>query len=119
MAFEDGVKAFQDMTNDPKKKRLAGDLLSSYTMQDVLESVQEAKSHYQGDRFQSRTRVYLTAFSHRVMHYGSVLDVLVQHHPEYTSLAWGAMKIVFGVSLRVIALRLYSELRRQPGCDRA
>ncbi|KAH8754146.1 hypothetical protein F5883DRAFT_431732 [Diaporthe sp. PMI_573] len=32
------------------------------------------------------------------MHYGSVLDVLVQHHPEYTSLIWGAMKILFGES---------------------
>ena len=25
------------------------------------------------------------------------MDVMVQHHPEYVSLAWGAMKIVFGV----------------------
>lgn len=116
MAFEDGVKAFQNMTNDPTKKRLAGDVLASYTMQDVLESVQEAKYHYQCDRVQSRARMYLSAFSHRVMHYGSVLDVLVQHHPEYTSLAWGAMKAIFGVSLCLIALGFESELSRLPGC---
>ena len=99
MAFEDGVKAFLEMTNDPKKKMLAIDVLASYTMQDVLDLVQEAISHYQRDREQSKTREYLVAFSHRVLHYGSILDVLVQHHPEYTSLAWGAMKILFGVSI--------------------
>ena len=27
------------------------------------------------------------------------MDVLVQHHPEYVSLAWGAMKLVFGVGV--------------------
>ena len=26
------------------------------------------------------------------------MDVLVQHHPEYTALAWGAMKFVSVVS---------------------
>lgn len=99
IAFDDGVKAFQDMTKDSGKKILADDILVSYTMQDVLDVVQKAKIHYNRHRSQSRVREYLSAFSHRVMHYGSVLDVLVQHHPEYTSLAWGAMKIVFGVSL--------------------
>lgn len=105
-AFEEGVKAFQEMTSDTKKKMLAQDVLGSYTMRDVLESVHEAKSHYQCDRARSKTRVYLSAFSHRVMHYGGVLDVMVQHHPEYASLAWGAMKFVFGVSLFLIKIRL-------------
>ena len=27
------------------------------------------------------------------------MDVLVQHHPEYVALAWGAMKLVFGVGI--------------------
>lgn len=27
------------------------------------------------------------------------MDVLVQHHPEYVALAWGAMKLLFVVSL--------------------
>lgn len=98
MAFEEGVKVFQGMTNDPSKKMLAGDILVSHTMHDVLDVVQKAARHHR-DHGQSRVREYLSAFSHCVMHYGSVLDVLVQHHPEYTSLAWGAMKIVFGVSL--------------------
>lgn len=94
MAFKDGVKAFQEMTKDPKKK-----IIAWYTMQDVVDKVQKAAMHYHRDRILSRVREYLSAFFHRVMHYGSVLDVLVQHYPGYTSLAWGALKIVFGVSL--------------------
>ena len=33
----------------------------------------------------------------RVQYYGNVMDVLVQHHPEYVSLAWGTMKFFFVV----------------------
>lgn len=119
MAFEDGVKAFQETSRDPHKKILASGILVSYTIQDVLNSVQQAKSHYEHDRGHSKTRAYLSAFSHRVMHYGNVLDVLVQHHPEYTSLAWGAMKIVFGVSIYLNKLEFCPELRQNLGCDRA
>lgn len=36
--------------------------------------------------------------SRLMVHYSNVLDVLVQHHPEYVSLAWGALKFVFVVS---------------------
>ncbi|GKT75274.1 hypothetical protein ColTof4_07697 [Colletotrichum tofieldiae] len=30
----------------------------------------------------------------RAHHYGNIVDVFVQHNPEYTALAWGAMKLV-------------------------
>ncbi|KAK5657159.1 hypothetical protein OQA88_3216 [Cercophora sp. LCS_1] len=29
------------------------------------------------------------------MHYAAVMDVMVQHHPEYVSLAWGVLKLAF------------------------
>ena len=32
--------------------------------------------------------------------YGNVMDMLVQHHPEYVSLAWGAMKFLIVVSFK-------------------
>jgi len=35
--------------------------------------------------------------SKRISYYGNVMDALVQQHPEYVSLAWGTMKLVFGV----------------------
>ena len=43
----------------------------------------------------------------RIHHYGKVMDVLVQQHPEYVALAWGAMKLVFGVCrLKTIIIRV-------------
>lgn len=38
--------------------------------------------------------------SQRLLYYGNIMDVLVQHHPEYVSLVWGAMKFIFGVSAK-------------------
>lgn len=48
------------------------------------------------------------------------MDVLVQHHPEYVSLAWGAMKLVFGVGvLSMSGQRAKNELMYPPGHRRA
>jgi hypothetical protein len=38
--------------------------------------------------------------SERVHYYGNIMDVLVQHHPEYVSLAWGTMKLLVGVCVK-------------------
>jgi hypothetical protein len=46
----------------------------------------------------SKARKWLGIFSSKIMFYASILDVLVQHHPEYVSLAWGAMRFLFAVS---------------------
>ncbi|PWW73202.1 hypothetical protein C7212DRAFT_223912, partial [Tuber magnatum] len=42
-----------------------------------------------------KPRKWLECFSSRVAYYGKIMDVLVQHHPEYASLAWGTMKLLF------------------------
>lgn len=33
------------------------------------------------------------------MHYSNIFDVMVQHHPEYVSLAWSTFKLLFVVSI--------------------
>ncbi|VUC30850.1 unnamed protein product [Clonostachys rosea] len=43
----------------------------------------------------SEALLWLEKLSSRVSHYSAVLDVLVQHHPEYVSLVWGAFKFLF------------------------
>jgi hypothetical protein len=94
-AFEEGLRIFRTkLTADPKKRDAT---LVVTTLQDVLDEVSEAQSQYETKRLESRTRKCIVAFSKRVHYYGNVMDVVVQHHPEYASLAWGAMKIVFGV----------------------
>jgi hypothetical protein len=36
----------------------------------------------------------LTAFSDSLKHYFDVIGILVQSHPEYAALAWGAFRLV-------------------------
>lgn len=45
-----------------------------------------------------KATIWLSKFSSRARFYSNIIDVLVQHHPEYVSLAWGAMKFLFVVS---------------------
>lgn len=51
------------------------------------------------DKPTSKARKWLCSFSSKITYYGNILDVLVQHHPEYVSLAWGTFKFLFIVSL--------------------
>ncbi|KAH9236311.1 hypothetical protein K456DRAFT_1748785 [Colletotrichum gloeosporioides 23] len=43
----------------------------------------------------SKATKWLQRLSTNIHHYSNILDVLVQHHPEYVSLVWGAMKFLF------------------------
>lgn len=68
------------------------------SMGDVLQAIKNAKARYES-RPISKARRWLAIFSPKVVYYGVVLDVLVQQHPEYVSLVWGAMKFLFGVGV--------------------
>ncbi|KAH7397488.1 hypothetical protein BKA66DRAFT_454442 [Pyrenochaeta sp. MPI-SDFR-AT-0127] len=95
-AFEEGLEFFKsELTSDPKK-RARIDSFNAATLQDVLDEVSIARTRYVTKHANSKTRECIVAFSRRVHYYGKVLDVMVQHHAEYASLAWGMMKVVFG-----------------------
>jgi len=67
---------------------------SKLSLHDVQVAVDAAK-YYETKSKQSKARERLGKFSTRIGFYSSVLDVFVQHHPEYVSLVWGAMKFLF------------------------
>lgn len=50
-------------------------------------------------RSKAKVRHWLTGLSEKLVYYGNIFDVLVQHHPEYVSLAWGTFKLLFTVSV--------------------
>lgn len=68
------------------------------TMHDVERAVFAAKERYENRSQHSKIRKWLASCSKRVMYYGTIMDTLAQHHPEYVSLAWGALKFLFIVS---------------------
>ncbi|KAI1086065.1 hypothetical protein F5B19DRAFT_480582 [Rostrohypoxylon terebratum] len=95
-AFKKGLRTFKTSTKDPKKEEIADKLLASSTLDDVIKTITDAKDKYESSRENSKFREILTRLSLRVVHYGKVMDVLVQQHPEYVSLVWGAMRLIFG-----------------------
>ncbi|RPA98719.1 hypothetical protein L873DRAFT_1686296 [Choiromyces venosus 120613-1] len=64
-------------------------------MMDVLNFTNNAKLSWEDKPRWKKPRKWLGHFADRVTYYGNIMDVLVQHHPEYASLAWGAMKLLF------------------------
>lgn len=91
-----------EMTKDGKKRDFA---CSLDTIDDVKEAVKSSMARYASNRKVSAASRWLVCFSQRIKFYGEILDVLAQHHPEYVSLAWGAMKFLFTVSVSIPALQ--------------
>ncbi|KAF2997547.1 hypothetical protein E8E13_000111 [Curvularia kusanoi] len=91
--FQEGKQACIDELSNSKDEK--GQIIfAQTTMKDVIITVQSAQDSYSAKR-NSKAWRWLTQLSTRINHYGSILDVMVQHHPEYAALAWGAMKILF------------------------
>ena len=79
---------------------------SAASLEDVRAVVDQAMHKYEAGKTGTKAREWLHSFSQRVKLYGTVLDVMVQHHPEYVSLVWGAMKFLFTVGRNSTSLIL-------------
>lgn len=94
-AFQEALATFAAELNfNPEKVSFASKTTSST---DVLDVVCEAQLKYQSSKT-TKAWKWLNRVSQGVVYYSNIFDVLVQHHPEYVSLAWGAMKFLFVVS---------------------
>ncbi|KAF2178655.1 hypothetical protein K469DRAFT_731662 [Zopfia rhizophila CBS 207.26] len=91
-AFTEGRQTFNDVLCDREKDKAW--ISDRASIKDVLQAVSDARDKYRAKRT-SKAWKWLTQLSARVNYYGSILDVMVQHHPEYAALAWGAMKVLF------------------------
>ncbi|KAJ1337331.1 rabenosyn-5 [Microdochium nivale] len=91
------------------------------SIEDVQNTIQQAISAYEA-RIESsgKIRKWLHRTSEIICHYGTVLDVFVQHHPEYVSLVWGTMKFLFvsvlnhGQTLKLLAKSITEVAQRLP-----
>jgi hypothetical protein len=101
--FEKSLKIFKKKVALQAPNDSWLDDLKATRLQDVIDDVAKAQALYFHRKGDSKLHKRIVSFSRRVEHYGKVLDVMVQHHPEYVSLAWGSLKLVFGVN----ALSLY------------
>ncbi|KAF2093915.1 hypothetical protein NA57DRAFT_61131 [Rhizodiscina lignyota] len=92
-AYQEAVALFKrELTHDECKRIWLDDKASMY---DVQLAIVHAQAEYEKSSKKSKAKIWLARCSSTIMHYGNVLDVLVQQSPEYVSLIWGAMKFLF------------------------
>ncbi|OAG16202.1 hypothetical protein CC77DRAFT_391926 [Alternaria alternata] len=105
-AFKEAISVFQ---LDPRTCARFDRVQQLRSLNDLEIILNEARSKYEQQHEDKKIAKWLSQLSSRICHYGQIFDVLVQHHPEYVSLAWGAMKFLFvlvenhGKQLRVLA----------------
>lgn len=91
-AFDEAKAKFSSaLTHDQDKVDFVN---SHHTLEDVQNAVADAVRLYEARKTSPKAMKWLQALSKRIKFYGDVMDMLVQHHPEYVSLAWGAMKFL-------------------------
>ncbi len=95
-AFQEAAERFSSHLSRDKRK--IDFVNEKTTMGDIQEALAKSLLRYEASHRDSPVKLWLRSFSHRVRFYGDIMDVFVQHHPEYVSLAWGAMKFLFTVS---------------------
>ncbi|KAL9112820.1 MAG: hypothetical protein Q9227_002897 [Pyrenula ochraceoflavens] len=90
--YKNAVSLFNSKytSSHDKKKWLS----NKDSLQDVEDALLEAKARYDS-RTSSRARQQINRVSAGLMYYANIMDMLVQHHPEYVSLGWGTMKLTF------------------------
>lgn len=85
--------------NGDLQKHATSSIEDVTSIEDVQRVVAEALEKYKSKSESSKLRKWLERASETICHFGTVLDVFVQHHPEYVSLVWGTMKLLFVVRL--------------------
>ncbi|KAI1412296.1 hypothetical protein F5Y13DRAFT_45773 [Hypoxylon sp. FL1857] len=89
-------------------------------IEDVQKAVAESLAKYEAKNASCKARKWLQRASETICHYGNILDVFVQHHPEYVSLVWGTMKLLFtsvvnhSETLKLLAKNIYQVALRLP-----
>ncbi|KAF4456029.1 hypothetical protein F53441_1750 [Fusarium austroafricanum] len=117
-AFEAVKKHFEQSNSLSSEEKALLERKSS--LQDVEKAVSDAFAKYEANNEASKTRKWLQKASESICHYGTILDVFVQHHPEYVALAWGLMKLLFtsvvnhGETLKLLSKSLYEVAQRLP-----
>ncbi|KAI1489610.1 hypothetical protein F5X96DRAFT_670495 [Biscogniauxia mediterranea] len=95
-AFIIAVAKFStSLTSDPQKVKFVS---KATEISDLQKIVAEAKSKYEAKNEKNTVIKWLRKFSKRVVHYGTILDVLVSYHHEYVALVWGATKFLFVIT---------------------
>ncbi|KAK8022650.1 hypothetical protein PG993_013417 [Apiospora rasikravindrae] len=94
-AYKEAFDAFSaELSKDKAKSEWISNTRHG-NLEAVLASVADAKSQYESRKGDSKVLSLLVSVSEKIHHYSGIVDVFVSHHPEFTALAWGALKVLF------------------------
>ncbi|KAJ4983226.1 nacht domain protein [Stagonosporopsis vannaccii] len=91
-AYKEAIATFK---LDPRKQGKLDSIKRLNSVAELETILNGIKVQYERRHDNNKIGRWLSRLSSRICHYGRIFDVLVQHHPEYVSLAWGAMKLLF------------------------
>ncbi|KAI8721314.1 hypothetical protein NCS52_00578600 [Fusarium sp. LHS14.1] len=117
-AFDKARKYFEKSTSLTDQEKSI--LRSASSLEDVQKAVASTMAKYEAKAESSKTRKWHQRFSEAICHYSQVLDVFVQHHPEYVALVWGTMKLLFITvvnhteTLKLLSKSLFEVAQRLP-----
>ncbi|KAL7906380.1 hypothetical protein GGI35DRAFT_470994 [Trichoderma velutinum] len=92
--FSEALAEFSsEISKDEKQQQWIVD--SKYgNFESVLVSVKEARVYYEERKGNSKLRKRLGQLSEKIYRYSCIMDALLPQQPEYSTLAWGAMKFL-------------------------
>jgi hypothetical protein len=95
-AYKEAIATFN---LDPHKHGNFNKIQQLSSVAELEKIVGDIRLQYERRSEDNKIGRWLSKLSTRICHYGRIFDVLVQHHPEYVALAWGAMKFLFVVCI--------------------
>ncbi|KAK8064656.1 hypothetical protein PG994_007294 [Apiospora phragmitis] len=96
--YQEGFIIFaSELTSDPSKVHEAQ---NSPTLPAVRKAVLQAQSTYLANKKNQKIKDRLGKLASLLSHYGNIIEVFAQHHPEYVALAWGAIKMLLVFLIR-------------------
>ncbi|KAH7333075.1 hypothetical protein BKA65DRAFT_564106 [Rhexocercosporidium sp. MPI-PUGE-AT-0058] len=93
-AFVDAFEIFKSELSKDKTKAKWLEESNFDSVQGVLEATIRERTSYELRIEDSPIRQSLGRLSERLLFYGNIMDVLIQQHPEYVALVWGAIRFL-------------------------
>ncbi len=112
-AFQEAVQYFStELTQDEVKRQW---IAQHTSIADVLTVVQQAQAKHavSKSKYEGRFRRMVVQLPERLLHYSGVIDVFASAHPEYSALAWGAIKFVLLVRSRRPVKKTFADYDRE------
>src|SRR4051812_41692396 len=105
--WSQAIDIFNKKLTRDNKKRLATDQQPVASFDDVLALARDGQKKMEANKWKFKNvaiRDKVESLLSRLHSYAAVGDVVVQHHPEYSALAWGAFRLLLQASHHALTM---------------